>query len=407
MPLGDYPPAVVATALALPPLLLLAAVHLSCTASFGPCTSLASPTQAAGGGDPRVSAAFTVMLLLAFLSAGGAVLEEMAEADSDDTDFLHCYRDIFLIATGHACYPLAALVAQTTVWRRKTVVSRCMRAASSAVPRCLFLTIVFVAFVASALACVAWPVPQPWAIRPAPPLRTALLTAPGVGVFTLALLLAGCNGITPLAEAMAVLAGAVCALGALATTLVPWVPPAEPGISLPAVFDERALANTLLLCAALLLWFAAVQWARRPPAAPGDDYGTLEERPPTASAVSAALLLSGPTPGPTRGAVGQAQHSALGKYLRRKEMGEAATSEGTLGESLLGGNGSGTSAAGSRPDAPEGDTQEEPHSDAALRQERAITALWFAKGLLDSVPGVRKTPRLWRHSFLTSLRYGQ
>ena len=217
MAFGDYPVAVVATAVALPPLLLLAAAHLTLTASFGPCTHAAAGVSR---GDARVSTATVVLLLLGFFSAGCAVLEEMVELGSSEKDFLHCFRDVFLIAAGHACYPLAALVAQTTVWRRKTAVSRCMRAAGSALPRCLFFALVAIAFVISALACVAWPLPSPWKIGPAPPLRTAALTAPGVAVFTVSLLLAGCNGSTPWGEGMAVLLGAICALGGTTNALL-------------------------------------------------------------------------------------------------------------------------------------------------------------------------------------------
>ena len=206
MPLGDYPVAVVTTALALPPVLLLAAGHLALTASFGPACS-------AGAGDSRVSTACVVVLLLGFISAGCAVFEEMAELDSTEQDVLRCLRDVFLVAAGHSCYPLAVLVAQTTVWRRKTAISRCLRGAGSAMSQCLFFLLVTISFVLSALACVAWPVPVPWEIGPGPPLRTAVLTAPGVTMFTTTLLLAGCNGSTPWGEGMAVLLGAVCALG--------------------------------------------------------------------------------------------------------------------------------------------------------------------------------------------------
>lgn len=221
MAFGDYPAAVVGTAVALPPLLLLAIAHLALTASFGPSCSRH------GGGDGRVSAACIVTLLLGFLSAGWAVLEEMAELDSKEKDFLHCLRDVFLVAAGHSCYPLAVLVAQTTVWRRKTAISRCMRAAGNSMPRCMFFALVAVVFVTSALACVAWPVPDPWEIRPAPPLRTAVLTAPGVAVFTVSLLLAGCNGHTPWGEGMAVLLGAIFASGGNATPMFPSCPRAR------------------------------------------------------------------------------------------------------------------------------------------------------------------------------------
>lgn len=169
----------------------------------------------------------------------------------------------------------------------------------------------------------------------------------------------------------------IVSIAALTTTVLPWVPPNDPGLSLPAEFDERALANSLLLGATALLWFAAVQWARRPAAASAD-YDAVDDAKPSGSALSAALLFSGPTPGPTRGAVGQSQHSSLGKYLRRREMGGEAQT--TLGQSLLGGDGT----AESEDTNGGGDLR----SAAALRQERAITALWFAKGLLDSVPGV-------------------
>lgn len=124
------------------------------------------------------------------------------------------------------------------------------------------------------------------------------------------------------------------------------------------------------------MWFAAVQWARRPTTSA--NYEAVEDHKHVGTALSAALLFSGPTPGPTRSAVGQSQHSALGKYLRRREMGDETQT--TLGQSLLGGDG-GTECESTDPD---GDVR----SAAALRQERAITALWFAKGLLDSVPGV-------------------
>jgi len=167
---------------------------------------------------------------------------------------------------------------------------------------------------------------------------------------------------------------------ALVTTLLPWVPPNDSGLSLPAEFDERALAYALLLCATLLFWFAALQWARRPVVL--RDYEPAVDASPVGSALSAALLLSGPTPGPTRSAVGQSQHSALGQYLRRREMGNE--NQNTLGQSLLGGG-------GSRSEIPGGtatDCSGELRSAEAVRQERAITALWFAKGLLDSVPGV-------------------
>ena len=85
-----------------------------------------------------------------------------------------------------------------------------------AMPRSVFLGLVFLAFgtfchclcfvglfrhaislviiAGSAAACLAWPLPQPWRVRPAPPLRTALLTAPGVATFTLSLLLAAVFG---------------------------------------------------------------------------------------------------------------------------------------------------------------------------------------------------------------------
>ena len=167
---------------------------------------------------------------------------------------------------------------------------------------------------------------------------------------------------------------------ALVTTLLPWVPPNDSGLSLPAEFDERALANVLLLSATLLFWFAALQWARRP--AVLRDYEAVVDTKPPGSALSAALLLSGPTPGPTRNAVGQSQHSALGEYLRRREMGNE--SQNTLGQSLLGEGGNGSEFAGRTAT----DCTGELRSPEAVRQERAITALWFAKGLLDSVPGV-------------------
>jgi hypothetical protein len=53
--------------------------------------------------------------------------------------------------------------------------------------------------------------------------------------------------------------------------------------------------------------------------------------------------------------------------------------QNTLGQSLLGGGGDGSESAGATVID---------RSAEAVRQERAITALWFAKGLLDSVPGV-------------------
>ena len=217
MAFGDYPVSVVATAVALPPLMMLAAAHLTLTASFGPCSHRAAGVER---GDARVSAATAVLLLLGFVSAGCAVLEEMVELGSREQDFLRCFRDVFLVAAGHACYPLAVLVAQTTVWRRKTVVSRCMRAAGSALSRCLFSALVAITFVVSALACVAWPFVSPWKIGPAPPLRTAALTAPGIAVFIVSLLLAGCNGSTPWGEGMAVLLGAICALGGTTNALL-------------------------------------------------------------------------------------------------------------------------------------------------------------------------------------------
>ena len=275
MPFADFPPAVVFTAVALPSLLALASTHVLCTAPFAcafswPCGRDRTPGDAA---DARVSGAILALFALGLVSATAGVVQQTVanELGSFYGDVAHCVRDVALIAAGHAGYPLAVLVAQTTVWRRKSAVSRCMaRYGAGALPRGVFLGLVAVAFAGSAAACLAWPLPQPWAVRPAPPLRTALLTAPGLAAFTLSLLLAAVFGVTPIGEAISVLAGAICGALALATTLVNWVPPGEPGLSLPAAFDERALANTLLICSVLLVWFAAVQWSRRPPAAAFD-----------------------------------------------------------------------------------------------------------------------------------------
>ena len=120
----------------------------------------------------------------------------------------------------------------------------------------------------------AAPPPRP----PPPPLRTALLALPGAAAFITLLLFAGCFGATPWGEAASILSGAICALGAVVVTLVSWAPAGGSqdggGVSLPAGFDERALANALLLAAAVLVWYAAVQWSRRPAIA---DEGSLRD----------------------------------------------------------------------------------------------------------------------------------
>ena len=139
----------------------------------------------------------------------------------------------------------------------------------------------------------------------------------------------------------------------------------------------------MLLCATLLFWFAALQWARRPVVISAG-YQVVDDTKPVGSALSAALLITGPTPGPTRSTVGQSQHSALGKFLRRREMGNET--QNALGQSLLGDGRRSTESESAG--AVSTDSGRDCRSAAALRQERAITALWFAKGLLDSVPSV-------------------
>ena len=139
----------------------------------------------------------------------------------------------------------------------------------------------------------------------------------------------------------------------------------------------------MLLCATLLFWFAALQWARRPVMISAG-YQVVDDTKPVGSALSAALLIAGPTPGPTRSTVGQSQHSALGKFLRRREMGNET--QNALGQSLLGDGRRSTESESAG--AVSTDSGRDCRSATALRQERAITALWFAKGLLDSVPSV-------------------
>jgi hypothetical protein len=272
--------------------LVVAAVHVFLTSAFSPVARW----RPDAGGSPHIAAVVLFLYFVGLVSSAAALLEEWAELDTIAADVLRCTRDVALVAAGHACWPLAGLLSQGTVWRRQTAVSRVLSRASSRKMYRRGAIATGFSFVVSVACAIAWPSPAPWRIRPAPPLRTALIALPGPAVFMVVLLLTLVCGASPCGEAVSVLSATVCVLGAVVMVLVPWDED-----QLPAAFDERALTNILLSAAVLSSWWAAHCWARqyhrRRRSSLNDSLLLPAEGAPTVSAgktnaVSSALLLS-------------------------------------------------------------------------------------------------------------------
>ena len=387
MPDG-VPVAVTVTAIVLPAVLCCAAVHVFFTSAVSPVVRW-RPEGRPEGGAARIAVAVLFLYFVGLLSSAAALLEEWAELDTFAADSLRCVRDVALVAAGHACWPLTGMIGQTTVWRRRSPVSRALNGLTSDRPRWPFVGLLLLSFVLSVAATIAWPQPRPWRIRPPPPLRTALIALPGPTVFVCVLLLTACFGANPWAEAVSVMGAAMCVLGAVAVTLVPW------DGQLPLAFDERAMTNVLLTLGVLSSWYSVLQWTQRNPRRkrsslndsllPSNGAGVSKNgrgKAGTGSAVSSALLLSAAPctgtaancgPGGPVGPV-DAVLSSLTNIFSWADTGTSAEqkpqpSDAPPTKTLL-------------------DSTSAPRNPAAVRQENAITALWFAKGLLDSIPGV-------------------
>jgi hypothetical protein len=249
MPDG-VPTAVTVTAILLAAVLFLAAAHVFLTSGMSPIQTWRPDL----GGKNGLTAACLFLYFIGLLSSAAALLEEWAELDTFAADALRCARDVALVAAGHACWPLASLLVDSTVWRRTTTVSWALSRACSEKWRVHAAVLTGASFVLSAAATIAWPQPQPWRIQPAPPLRTALIALPGAVlpctpvddpgvcgslvvveltrgsavclsgpiIFACVLLLTVCYGASPWGETMSILGSTLCVFGAVVVTLVPW-----------------------------------------------------------------------------------------------------------------------------------------------------------------------------------------
>eukprot|EP01052_Picozoa_sp_SAG31_P022277 SAG31_NODE_1763_length_7322_cov_21.697633_10_plen_497_part_00 len=204
----------------------------------------------------------------------------------------------------------------------------------------------------------AWPWPSPWRIRTDPGLALlAALTLPLVGVLLVVLLGAVVldTAGAPFGPTMAAICSLVISVGAVLVALI------EP--PLPEAFDSRSLTPLLLLCAAACAWWWSDYLIRVDHNDSNPRRGSLQDQLLPSSSHEPGKQNSDDTdPSPAVSVPASAIKAQL--VLRRPSLFDLLVKV--------------SSNAASMPS--------QKHSRG--RQEGAITALWFAKGLLDSLPGV-------------------